>query len=149
MTWRSVEVPKRALLFALTLPAVLAACGTRPIHYGPADLDTSSPAAPRCDPQVYPPLARLSGDQGTATVSATVGSDGRVHGVALNGSSGSPQLDGASLRAAKTCRFAPEALRGAADGKTVVITLVWDLLPGMGRGDIGHFVAGVQPSLQR
>jgi protein TonB len=66
----------------------------------------------RNPPPRYPLTARRAGEQGTVTLRVLVLPDGRASRVAVEKSSGSPQLDAAALEAVKAWRFTP-ARRGA------------------------------------
>ena len=64
----------------------------------------------------YPPASRRAGEEGTVTLRAFVGTDGRLSQVEVVKSSGFPKLDEAALREVpRTWRFAP----GTEDGKPV------------------------------
>ena len=106
----------------------LAACGTLGPQVGPPDLDTTSPAAPHCEPQVYPPRALMRGDRGTAVVRAQVSADGQVRAAALATSTLNDDLDVASVAAVRRCRFAPTS----GELRPVDVLVVWELLPGVG-----------------
>ena len=112
----------------------LAACGTLGPQVGPPDLDTTSPAAPHCEPQVYPPRALMRGDRGTAVVRAQVSADGQVRAAALATSTLNDDLDVASVAAVRRC-FAPAPTDAAATSgelRPVDVLVVWELLPGVG-----------------
>ena len=62
----------------------------------------------------YPETARMRGEQGTVGLELAVGPDGRVMGVTVARSSGSPMLDAAARRAVQEWRFRPATRDGEA-----------------------------------
>ena len=129
----------------MTLAAALAlaGCGLNPIQIGPADLDTTSAAAPQCYPVLYPGDSKLKGDRGVAVVKVEVGADGSIASVALDTSTSYTRLDEVALDAARHCRF-----RAPQQPHTARITFVWDLIAKPGATDLGVTRVGIQPRLQ-
>ena len=136
----------------LRLPAALAglcllsACQLNPIVVGPTDLDTATATAPNCGGHLYPFYSLENHEQGTVVVRASVDGSGRVVAVDMDTPSRSTYLNAASLGAARHCRFP-----GASPylGKSVRVTVAWELV---GRDDnlpIGKVRIGVQPKLQK
>lgn len=135
----------------LSMLVLLSGCATSGLRIGPADLDTSSPAAPVCEPQTYPPRAAIKGDRGLAVVRARVAADGQVATTELVASTMDDDLDAASLRAVRGCRFAPAATGNAplSDAlRPVDVTVVWELVarPGDAPADRGVVRIGVRPA---
>ncbi len=146
--------PARAAAAWITAGVVLlalAACGTVGIVAGPPDLDTTSPAAPVCEVQTYPPRSQFNGNRGNALVRAQVRADGSIASVALQRSTNYDELDAASLAAVRRCRFAPAPTAAAAMSdalRPVVVTVVWDLVGMPSMMDRPVVKIGVQPSAQ-
>jgi len=144
-----METLRHAKAFVLVAGACLAGCATRPIQIGPPDLDTSSPAAPRCRGLIYPGSALLGSDRGTVVVKVRVAPDGRIESAAIDTPSMVTSLDEASVNAARrSCRFEPLPAGEPQQPRTVKITFVWDLIAAPGRVDQGVTRVGIQPSLQ-
>lgn len=97
------------LLTAFAASALLAACNTYPIVIGPAGLDNSSPAAPRCGPQHYPLHALENHERGDVVLRVGLDPAGTVRSAAVASSSGSGFLDAAATEGARFCRFPPAA----------------------------------------
>jgi TonB family protein len=128
------------LLTAVAASALLAACNTYPIVIGPADLDSSSAAAPRCGPQHYPLHALENHERGDVHLQVAVDPSGAVRTAAVANSSGSSFLDAAALDGVRYCRFAP-----AAAGRQATVVFAYELVGGdeyLPRGVINVGVPG-------
>jgi TonB family protein len=131
------------LLAALAASALLAACNTYPIVIGPAGLDASSPAAPRCGPQQYPFHALENHERGNVTLQVGVDAGGAVRDAALAASSGSAFLDAAALDGVRFCHFAP----AAADRQQAVV-FAYELVGGDEHLPRGVVNVGVPPGVR-
>lgn len=96
-------------------PAVASADTIEPPRY--------TPGSAWCPKPDYPPRARLRGQEGSVTLSVTVGRDGAVDGLSVAASSGHALLDAAAVRAVRGWRFHPATHRGVpvAATRTVVV----------------------------
>jgi TonB family protein len=61
----------------------------------------------RCQPVVYPEIARQAGVEGTVLVHILVGRDGRAMKVEVDSKLSIPMLDDAAVASARTCVFKP------------------------------------------
>ncbi len=69
----------------------------------------------------YPKMALRKKLQGTTTVSASIGTNGRVTSASVSRSSGHASLDKAAVRAVKTTRFYPATRGGSAVAGSVMV----------------------------
>jgi TonB family protein len=128
-------------LFLLPLlAATLSGCGLHPIVVGPADLDTTSAAAPRCGPQQYPFYALENHESGDVVVRAAVDPAGTVTGATLAAPHPSSYLNAAALQGLRACRFAP-----AAAPREVDVTFAYELVGGDEFLPKGVVRVGVRP----
>jgi TonB family protein len=135
--------------FLSFLFSLVGCSGLYGVQVGPKDLDTSSSAAPKCTPLIYPPSAQMIGVRGDVVVRVQVTADGKIHSAELETSSSSNDLDSSSLLAARGwCHFAPAPLANGATTRTVKMTFVWDLIARSGVTDLPVVKVGIQPSLQ-
>src|SRR5580658_6777179 len=65
-----------------------------PVKHEPSAIDTTGSGGERPTPDIYPPIARELGQQGTVTLLLTVDDSGKVISADIQESSGSPILDG-------------------------------------------------------
>lgn len=131
----------RAALLSVAAAALLSACGLYPIVVGPADLDTTSAAAPRCGPQQYPFYALENHQRGDVVVRVDVDAAGAVTRAALAVPSESTYLNAAALDAARTCRFA-----AATAARQVDVVVAYELVGGDEYLPKGVVRVGVRPA---
>lgn len=131
---------RASLLSALAAASLLSGCGLYPIVVGPADLDTTSAAAPRCGPQHYPFYSLENHERGDVVVRVDVDPAGTVTHAALAAPSTSTYLNAAALDAARTCRFAP-----AAAARQVDVVVAYELVGGDEYLPKGYIRVGVRP----
>lgn len=80
-----------------------------------------------CAKPEYPVRAARNGETGTVTLALLVGTDGRVAGSRVQGSSGSKELDRAAISALSMCKFKPATNGGVAEQAWAQIAYVWTL----------------------
>jgi len=130
----------RMLVPLLAAASLLSACNTYPIVVGPADLDSTSAAAPRCGPQQYPFYALENHERGDVVVRASVDAAGAVTGAALAVPNASPYLNAAAVQAVRACRFTP-----AAAPRQVDVVFAYELVGGDEYLPKGVVKVGVRP----
>lgn len=79
-----------------------------PAHAASCTVDHQPAAIARAIEPEYPALAKLEHLTGTSVIRVDLADDGSVVGSYLSVSSGSPLLDQAAIKAAKTMVYAPE-----------------------------------------
>ena len=80
-----------------------------------------------CAKPQYPVKAARNGETGTVTLALLVGTDGRVAGSRIQGSSGSRELDKAAVAALSLCKFKPATSNGVPEQAWGQIAYVWTL----------------------
>ena len=88
---------------------------------------TQQPYALTAPVPPYPPLARREGTEGKVKLKVLISEEGRVTGVSLFRSSGSPLLDQAALETLEKWRFSPAMENGRRVAAWVVVPVVFSL----------------------
>lgn len=88
---------------------------------------TQQPYALSAPVPPYPPLARREGTEGKVKLKVLISEEGRVNGVSLFRSSGSPLLDQAALETLEKWRFSPAMENGRRVAAWVVVPVVFSL----------------------
>lgn len=88
------------------------------------------PSLERAIRPTYPIGSRRRGEEGTVILDVSVGADGRAAAVTLVASSGFPDLDRASVRAAEQARFKPGTRNGKPVAAAARLTLIFRLRDG-------------------
>lgn len=130
----------RLLVPLLAAASLLSACNTYPIVVGPADLDSTSAAAPRCGPQQYPFYALENHERGNVVVRASVDAAGAVTGAALAVPNASSYLNAAAVQGVRACRFTP-----AAAPRQVDVVFAYELVGIDENLPVGAVRVGVRP----
>ena len=105
---------KRLLLISTALLAAVLVSSAMANSDKLAALDTYPTFINQAAPE-YPPEAKMEGIEGTTTIKALIGKNGKAEKVEVAKSSGSKMLDDAAVEAAKQSTFSP----GTQDGKPV------------------------------
>ena len=116
-----VEPMRRAALAGLVL-AVLAGCGADPAQ-APTVGRSEPPRAVRTPPPDYPEALGCDGIGGRVDLRITITPQGGVGAVALQKSSGQPQLDEAAIAAVRTWEFAPATRGGRPVSSTISVPM--------------------------
>ncbi len=88
---------------------------------------TQQPYALTAPVPPYPPLARREGTEGKVKLKVLISEEGRVTGVSLFRSSGSPLLDQSALETLEKWRFSPAMQNGRRVAAWVVVPVVFSL----------------------
>lgn len=112
---------RRAALAGLVL-AVLAGCGADPAQ-APTVGRSEPPRAVRTPPPDYPEALGCDGIGGRVDLRITITPQGGVGAVALQKSSGQPQLDEAAIAAVRTWEFAPATRGGRPVSSTISVPM--------------------------
>ena len=123
--------PSCALKAALPALVLLQACGgatqRAPLAGSPATARQTDQRQADCKGPVYPKEAQIRNEEGKVTLEFDIRADGTVGEVSVLSSSGSASLDGASIDALKSCRWAPHAASVEPVPRRPVVTYVFEL----------------------
>jgi protein TonB len=95
-----------------------------PLQASSAKLDSSS----GCQKPEYPTASRLSGEQGTVSLSFLIGEDGSIRDSRIDKTSGFRALDEAARSALSLCHFKPGLEAGRPVASWARIRYVWHLV---------------------
>jgi protein TonB len=99
-----------------------------PAAAGPAGpAHTSAKVAGNCDKPEYPRTSLRNEEEGTVNVKLVIGSDGNVVDAVVEKSSGSKDLDRATLKAWSLCHFTPAMADGQPVQSSTRMQYVWKI----------------------